>query len=79
MYFVYIIYSAQVDRYYVGHSDDVLRRLAEHCVRKNSGATDWQLKYTESYESRGEAMRREMEIKKKKRRSYLDQLISSAG
>ncbi len=30
MYFIYIIYSKKLDRYYVGTTDDVLKRFCEH-------------------------------------------------
>jgi putative endonuclease len=33
MYFIYIIYSKKLDRYYVGTTDDIEKRLGEH----NSG------------------------------------------
>ena len=75
MYHVYILYSTSRDRYYVGHSEDVQRRIAEHNIRKNLGANDWELKYTEQFATRAEAMKRETEIKNKKKRSYIEQLI----
>ncbi len=33
MYFVYVIYSAKLDNYYVGTTDDVGRRYKEHIFR----------------------------------------------
>ena len=52
---VYIIYSEVLDRYYVGHTADIDKRLKEH----NSGASsftskaqDWLLKYREDFETR---------------------------
>jgi len=30
MYFIYIIYSTTSDKYYVGYSDNPIRRLLEH-------------------------------------------------
>ncbi len=75
---VYIIYSEAIDQYYVGHSSDLTDRLFRH---NNSGskatkkANDWKIVYTESYETRSEATRRESEIKKKKSRKYIEQLL----
>ncbi len=81
-FFVYIIYSSQLDKYYVGYTADLSKRINEH----NSGisnftdkASDWVLKYYESQESRLSAMKREKEIKLKKSRKYIEWLISSAG
>ena len=58
MFTVYIIYSAKLDRYYTGYSEDIIKRLQEH----NSGlsfftskADDWVLKYQKVYPSRQEA------------------------
>ncbi len=78
---VYIIYSASADAYYIGQTSDLEDRLFRHC---NSGskstkkAKDWKLVYKEVYESRSESVLREREIKNKKSRKYIEQLISSS-
>ena len=77
LYTVYILYSAEKDRYYIGQTEDVNRLLNEHIVRKNLGACNWQIVYIEIFETRAEAVRRESEIKSKKRRSYIESLIPS--
>jgi len=74
-YYVYILYSATKDKYYIGQTEDIVKRLQEHNIRKNLGADDWVLKYKEEFASRGEAMKRELEIKNKKKRSYIEKLI----
>ncbi len=79
MYYVYILYSLSKDKYYIGQTEDLKRRIEQHCLGRNLGAADWVLKYSETYSSRSEAVRREIEIKSKKRRSYLESLISSVG
>ena len=78
MYYVYIIYSKKLNRYYIGYTEDFLKRLVEH----NSGistytskANDWILKYIETHLNRLDAHRREMEIKGKKSRKYIEWLI----
>ena len=78
-YFVYILYSKERDRYYVGHTEDVHRRVKEHRIRKNLGAEDWELKYKEEFASRSEAVKREAEIKAHKRRAYIESLFNPAG
>ena len=81
-FYVYIIYSKALDRYYVGHSEDLNDRIFRH---NNSGSKatkktcDWQLVYKEEFLSRADAMQREVSIKKKKSRKYIELLISSAG
>ncbi len=77
---VYIIFSRLIDRYYIGHTQNIDDRIMRHT---NSGskstkkASDWVLKYTEKHETRSSAMKREMEIKRKKSRKYIEGLIKS--
>ena len=75
---VYIIYSPSIDKYYVGHTENLNKRIEEHRFKKNLGANDWLLKYSETFFTRSEAMVREIEIKKKKRRTYLEWLINTS-
>jgi putative endonuclease len=39
----------------------------------------WELKYHETLETRKDAVRRELEIKRKKSRKYIDSLIASSS
>ena len=71
MFYVYIIYSSSKDKYYIGQTSNLEQRLETHRVRKNLGANDWILKYSETFETRSEALKRELEIKNKKRRTYI--------
>jgi putative endonuclease len=81
-FYVYIIYSATIDKFYIGYTTDLQKRHEAH----NSGistftskAKDWKLKYSEKYETRELAMKREREIKSKKSRKYIEWLIGSVG
>jgi putative endonuclease len=79
MYHVYIIYSSKLDRYYVGYSEDVAKRLSEHnngLSTYTSKAQDWELKYQLPFKSREEAVKEEKRIKAKKSRKYIEWLIS---
>ena len=81
-FYVYIMYSLSFDQYYVGHTENLENRIFRHT---NSGskatkkAKDWVIVYTEEFKSRESAARRELEIKNKKSRKYIDWLISSVG
>ena len=79
----YIIYSQKLDKYYVGACIDLQRRLYEHNIghsKFTSLGLPWILKYTEPFETLPLAKKRELEIKKKKSRIYIEKLIgSSAG
>jgi putative endonuclease len=79
-FFVYILYSQLTNRYYIGYSHDPAERLVEH----NLGATNstrpgrpWVIVYIEECNSRSNAIRRELAIKKMKSRKYIESLIKT--
>jgi putative endonuclease len=75
MFFVYVIYSDSFKRKYIGHTEDLERRIVEHnngllgVYTKKKGP--WRLVYFEEYQSRSEAMKREKELKTGKGRDFL--------
>ena len=80
MYIVYILYSSSIDKYYVGYTNYIERRLSEHNRKKGKytdGAIPWCLVHHEEYESKSEAMNREKTIKFKKSRQYILSILSS--
>ena len=82
MFYVYIIYSAAIDQYYVGQSANIEDRFFRHNNLKNKStkkANDWVLKYNEVFQNRSEAIKRETAIKKKKSRKYIEWIIGAAG
>jgi putative endonuclease len=81
MYHLYILQSESTGRYYVGQTIDLGARLAYHNANysrslKNRGP--WTLVYSETYATRGEAMRRERQIKRWKDRGLVARLISAS-
>ena len=78
-YFTYILYSETIDKYYVGYTSMTLEeRLKKHNTNHKGftgRATDWQCVYFELFTSKSEAYAREREIKSKKSRKYIVQLI----
>ena len=81
MYYVYILYSQKLNRYYTGSAEDVGKRLERHnagFVTSTRPGSPWELKYTESFSTRSEALKRELEIKRKKSRVYIEGLISNS-
>ena len=78
MYHVYILYSSKCDRYYTGCAEDVIKRLERHnagYVAATWRCLPWEIKYTESFITKAEALKRELKIKRKKSRVYLEWLI----
>ena len=71
MFWVYILENAQ-GRFYVGHTDDVPRRLEEHNASEKVGSKythkngPWILVWSEKHTERASAMGRERAIKRMK-------------
>jgi len=80
MFTLYILYSKSLDRYYVGYTNDLERRIDEH-NRKKGKFTDtgipWKLVHTELYSTKKEAMAREKYIKSRKSKSFILEIINS--
>ncbi len=80
MYFVYILYSPDIDKYYIGSTENLTSRLAKH-LSQHSGFTgkakDWIMVYCEQLLTKNDALKRETEIKKWKSRKMIEQLILS--
>src|SRR5690606_8118753 len=66
-FYCYILYSAVLDKYYVGHTgDDLGGRLRRHNSDHEGytgGKGDWGYKYLEPFATKKEAYAREREIK----------------
>ncbi|MEM7548399.1 MAG: GIY-YIG nuclease family protein [Bacteroidota bacterium] len=78
MFYTYILISESNQRYYVGHTHNLKERLKYHNdgrVRSTKNKGPWKIVYFEKYISKLEANRRELEIKKKKSRKYIEKLI----
>ncbi len=75
---VYILYSIQKKRYYVGSTANLVERIKKH-NRKHKGFTgkvhDWELVYKEEFIEKNKALQREKEIKSWKSRLMIEKLI----
>ena len=81
VFFVYILYSKTIDKFYVGQTDNLDERLISHNSEKSpytSRASDWKLVYVEEFSTRTLCRKRENEIKRKKSRKYIEWLVGSA-
>lgn len=80
MYYIYILLCAD-NTYYTGFTTDVEKRLLEHNGGKGAkytrGRTPCKLVYTESFEDKRSAMKREWEIKHSFTRKEKEELIRS--
>jgi len=77
-YYFYIIYSQQLDKYYVGHTSNLDERLKKHNTNHKGftgKANDWAVVYTEIYSTKELAYAREREVKKWKSKLRITKLI----
>ena len=84
MFYVYILYSPKSDRYYIGHTIDVNKRLEVHNNPRGNKYTSkyipWELEiFFKVSESRGNVMLVERFIKKQKSREFIRKLIQENG
>ncbi|MPM36456.1 hypothetical protein SDC9_83052 [bioreactor metagenome] len=79
MYTVYVLYSAEFDKIYIGYSSDVDSRLESHNSLANKGWTlryrPWILFYREEYQDKKLAMDREKQLKSAKGREFIWNII----
>jgi putative endonuclease len=78
MPYTYILFSAKLNKYYVGACTDLQKRLHEYNVghsRFTSTRIPWEIKYSESFETLQEAKKRELFIKRMKSRKYIESLL----
>jgi putative endonuclease len=83
MYHVYILFSNIKNRFYIGFTSDILSERIRRHNSNHQGFTgktgDWKLVYSEKFETKEAAMKREKEIKMWKSRKMIEKLISSSG
>lgn len=67
MYIVYILKNQLTGRHYIGSTNNIERRIEEHnrgqTFSTRYGKNNWELIYSEKYESILESKRRERQIK----------------
>jgi len=77
MYFVYILESKKDGSHYVGMSEDAENRLKDHNrgkVKTTKSRSPWHIIYTESFETRAEARKREKYLKSAAGRRFRRQI-----
>jgi putative endonuclease len=79
MFFVYIIESEKQDRYYIGQTENLESRLKRHNQGRNISTKayiPWRLKWWKLYDTRAEAIREEMKLKRIKKVERLEKYVS---
>jgi len=78
MFTVYILKNSLSNRYYIGSTNDIIRRISEHNrgqTRSTNQKGVWEIIYTEKYNDELEAKRREKLIKSYKGGNAFKKLI----
>ncbi len=79
---MYILESKIADRYYIGSTRDIEKRINEHNRRKRSWTNrfrPWKLTYAEEFSTRSDAVKRERELKSKTGIKEKLMIIKKAG
>ena len=80
MFYTYILFSKSRNKFYIGATKNLEQRIKKH-NEKHKGftghTTDWKPVYSEEFQTLAEARKRELKIKRKKSRKYIEWLINN--
>ena len=75
MFTVYALYSKKFDKIYIRFTSNLQQRFLSHNELSKKGWTikfrPWQIIYTEEFDSKSEAMKREKQLKSAKGREFI--------
>jgi putative endonuclease len=80
-YHVYILQSDSDGSYYVGSTQDLNERLQRHNEGRSKytkAKRPWQLVFHEEYPDRSSAVKRELQIKSRKNRKFIERLVEAS-
>jgi len=75
---VYILKSFVNNKYYIGQTSDIEKRLVYHnsgYSKSTKAGIPWKLVHSENYDTRQQAIRRESELKKYKSRKIVEKIV----
>lgn len=80
MYTVYALYSPSHQKIYIGYTSNLEQRLLSHNSLGKKGWTikfrPWELAYTDEFDTKKEAMRREKQLKSAKGREFIWEAVN---
>ena len=80
MFYTYILHNEETDRYYIGSTNNLERRVKEHLqgkTRTTKILQTYKIAYVENFNTEKECRNREKQLKSFKSKKYLKWLISS--
>jgi putative endonuclease len=82
MYTVYVLYSVQHNKIYIGFTSNIEQRLISHNELATKGWTvkfrPWEVAHKEIFEEKADAMKREKQLKTSKGREWIWELIRNS-
>jgi putative endonuclease len=79
-FFTYILFSEKLNKFYIGHTNDLERRVNEHNCGFSKSTTSgipWKLIYSKSFSTKSESYAFERKIKSMKSRKFIIDLVDS--
>jgi putative endonuclease len=80
-YYVYILKSLRDNSYYVGSTQDLNSRFGRHNQGQSKYTRNkrpWELEYSEEFQDKGAALRRENFIKRQESRGFIESLVRTS-
>jgi putative endonuclease len=74
-YYLYILYSASLDKYYIENTNNLERRIYEHNLGREKftrKGIPWEIKFSRIFDNNLDDSREELRLKKCKSRKYLE-------
>ena len=79
MYYIYVLYSNTIDKYYIGSTSNVENRLSFHNSENNriwsKRGQPWVKVFEQEFEDKTQAIKAEKFIKKQKSRKFIQKLV----
>lgn len=83
MYKVYVLYSKEFNKIYIGFTSDLEDRFLSHNEKATKGFTvkyrPWEIAFFEEFETKPNAMKREKELKTSRGRTFIWEQIQIKG
>ncbi len=82
MHFVYILYSVSRQKFYIGYTTNLVNRIIKHNSKHKAftdGIKDWEIVFTDQFETKEEAISREKQIKGWKSRQLIEALVEKGS
>ena len=75
MFTVYVLFSKKYNKIYIGYTGNLESRLKSHNELATKGYTikyrPWEVVFIEEFDTKGEAMKREKELKSSRGRNFI--------